>query len=109
MGTRSMESALESKQYGLESEQERKRTKDVQTQIDLAVDALHNRDPDKYTKAMEELSKLGVKPDSVQSQIKTAIANRGRGLLERFALGATGKGTSYEQQRKLQNIMEYYK
>jgi hypothetical protein len=109
MGTRTMESALESKQYGLESEQERKRSGDVQKQIDIAVDALKNGDSDKYAKAVEKLTELGVPPDSAMSQIKTAIANRGRGLLERFALGATGKGTSYEQQRKLQNIMEYYK
>ena len=109
MGTRTMESALESTQYGLESEQERKRTKDVQKQIDIAVDALKNGNPDKYSSAIEKLTELGVPPDSATNQIKTAIANRGRGLLERFALGATGKGTSYEQQRKLQNIMEYYK
>lgn len=109
MGTRTMESALESKQYGLLTEADRRRSKDVQKQIDIATDALKNGDTKAYANALEELGNLGVKPDSVKSQIESAIANRSRGLLERFALGATGKGTSYEQQRKLQNIMEYIK
>ena len=109
MGSRTMESALESTQYGLLTQEERKRSQDVQKQIDIATDALQKGDPDKYAKAVEELTELGVPPDSVKNQIKTALSNRSRGLLERFALGATGKGMSYEQQRKLQNIMEYLK
>lgn len=109
LGTRTVTSAVESKQFGIEKEQEQKRTQRVQKQIDIAIDALKNGDSAGYQKAVGKLGELGVMPDAVMSQIKSGIANRGRGLLERFALGATGKGTSYEQQRKLQNIMEYYK
>lgn len=109
LGTRTVTSALESKQFGIEKEQEQKRTQRVQKEIDIAIDALKSGDTARYQNALTKLTEMGVPPDSITSQIKTGIANRGRGLLERFALGATGKGTSAEQQRKLQNIMEYYK
>lgn len=109
LGTRTVTSALESKQFGLQKEQDQKRTDSIHKQIDIAVDALKSGDQQRYTDAIGKLGELGVPPDSVMSQIKASISNRGRGLLERFALGATGKGTSIEQQRKLQNVMEYYK
>lgn len=107
LGTSTMEKSLESKQFSQQREAEQTRTEKVQKQIDIAVDSLKNGNKEAYSKAINKLLELGVQPDSITSQMKTAIQNRGRGLLERFVFGASGKGTSAEQQRKLLNVMEY--
>ena len=107
LGTSTMEKSLESKQFSQQREAEQTRTEKVQKQIDIAVDSMKNGNNEAYAKAINKLLELGVQPDSIKSQIKTAIQNRGRGLLERFVFGASGKGTSPEQQRKLMNILEY--
>lgn len=107
LGTSTMEKSLESKQFSQQREAEQTRTEKVQKQIDIAVDSLKNGNKEAYGKAINKLLELGVQPDSITSQMKTAIQNRGRGLLERFVFGASGKGTSPEQQRKLLNVMEY--
>lgn len=107
LGTSTMEKSLESKQFSQQRDAEQTRTEKVQKNIDIAVDSLKSGDKEAYAKAVNKLLELGVKPDSITSQMKTAIQNRGRGLLERFVFGASGKGTSAEQQRKLLNVMEY--
>lgn len=107
LGTSTMEKSLESKQFSQLRDAEQTRTSKVQKQIDIAIDSMKKNDKEAYGKAINALLELGVQPDSIKSQMKTAIQNRGRGLLERFAFGASGKGTSAEQQRKLMNVLEY--
>ena len=108
-GVRTQEAATESKQYQLLSEATKTRQDKIRKQIDILGDALSKGDDDRRMKALNKLEELGVPPDSIQEQLMSELSGRQRSLLERFVAGAKGKGTGFESQRRLQEMMEYNK
>lgn len=109
LGVRTSEAAKESKQYQLLSEANKLRQEKIKKHIDILGDAVTKGDNERMSMALTKLSELGVQDSSIQEQLMSELSGRQRSLLERFVIGAKGKGTGYDAQRKLQELMEYNK